>query len=43
MGREFFARQEKSAGILDVFRAFLTQLDGKRPVQTVCREILNRL
>ncbi|MCI8537365.1 MAG: hypothetical protein HFF18_01705, partial [Oscillospiraceae bacterium] len=39
----FSPGKEKSAGILDVFRAFLTQLDGKRLIQTVCREILNRL
>ena len=39
----FSSSKEKSAGILDVFRAFLTPQDGKRPVQTVCQEILNRL
>jgi hypothetical protein len=43
-GRVFFrpARQ-KIAGILAVLQDFLTQQDGKIPVQAACREILNRL
>ena len=35
--------RQKIAGILGVFQDFLTQQDGKRPVQAVCGEILNRL
>ena len=39
----FLSGKEKSAGILDVFRACLTPQGGKRPVQTVYLEILNWL